>query len=244
VARLASDFHQAAQYLRAAGTRLQFFILPKEGALLAKGLAAAVKQRYREMATPLGPVSALVARRGKRAGKISGRPAKQPVVPAPLFTIIAHSIMLAQRRRLAWRVSVDPTAIYPQATLRFPRGVPLGFLAWVHEGRRGAIVPMTNLMGTYLRGLREGWAGYRKRVTPGKKGHGPTGVSGGRTRMGGKKIALFPPERPVWSYVINTGITPLLVRAVRNISIELIKLAQRHGGMPVSISGSITHTLP
>ena len=228
------QFKQVAEFLREVIPQLRKNILPRHAQTLAEQIQAKVRARYRTMATPLGATSTAVALRGKEKGAVSGRPAKRPIASAdPLFNRLAASLVTARLAPGHFRISIDPTAVYPQPTLRYPAGVPLGFLAWVHENRRGAVVPVTQLMLAYTRMLHEGRGGYgtrrrtkqarAKRIT-----HNP--VRG--------QLILFPPNRPVWSQVIAQQIPGLLQRMGKRIELDVMDLAKSYGGKPIRLISS------
>jgi hypothetical protein len=159
---------------------------------------------------------------------MSRRPAKRPVSDiGPLFVRLAKAVQTTRLSPLQFRVGIDPMARFPQGTLRFPRGVPLQFLAWVHENRKGAIVPVTNLMLSYTIMMREGRGGYgtRRRTAASRRNRIKTRSVKGR-------IAMFPPNRPVWSYVIAQRLPMLLERFGKAVQKDLMEMAIAHGGRP------------
>jgi len=228
--RAFQGFSNLNRFLRSIGPTLRDKILPQRCQLLAHSIETTVVQRYLNQATQLGATSMLVAQRGKEHGALSRRPAKRPVGTQPLFHILASSVRTARLQPGRFRIHVDPSSVYKQGTLRYPQGVPLGFLAWTHENQRGSFAPITRLMVTYLMALRSGKGGYgtRRRTKASRN----SAVRTNSMSMSAGIVVLFPPKRPVWGYVIATQLPKLLNRFGGLVLQDVMKEAMRFGGRP------------
>ena len=105
---------------------------------------------------------------------------------------------MMKMRRPGWRIQVDPRAKHPHKTRTFKGGVPLWLIAYQQEARKPQSVPVTHLMRTSIRIIREGRGGYgtRKRTRRSKLNQIRSNF-----RTGGN-IILQPPMRPVWAPTI------------------------------------------
>jgi len=202
-------------------------ILPRHAEILAQTLRSQVSERYRSFDGSPSGFGLEVLRYGKEKGKLSGRPAKKPVLlPGGIMSMIASNIEMRKLGRRSFRVHVAQSAKHPHGTLRFPRGVPLWLIAYMQESRRPVAMNMTHLMRAYIIMLREGRGGYGTRKTKRFiQRNFPTGTT----------FVVTPPDRPVWSFVIQRRLPKLLILTAQAISVDLVKLAVKYGGKPMQI---------
>ena len=202
-------------------------ILPKHAERLAHAVQLQIAERYRTFDGSPGGFGLMVAQYGKEKGKLSGRPAKKPaLLPGGIMAMIGASIERRKFGRGSFRVHVAQSAMHPQASLRFPRGVPLWLIAYMQESRRPVAMNMTHLMRAYIIMLREGRGGYGTRKTKRFiQRNFPTGTT----------FVVTPPDRPVWSFVIQRRLPKLLILTAQAISVDLVKLAVKYGGKPMQI---------
>ena len=126
----------------------------------------------------------------------------------------------------SFRVHVAQSAKHPHASAKFPQGVPLWLIAYMQESRRPVAMSMTHLMRAYIIMMREGRGGYGTRKTK---------RFIRRNFSTGTSFVVTPPDRPVWSYVIERRLPKLLKLTGQAISVDLVKLAVRYGGKPMQV---------
>jgi len=147
-----------------------------------------VRAEYRNYSEP----PAGLARKAITAGKAKGavRPARMPRSPQSNMTFLSRAV-IATRTATGYKIHVDPSRHHPDATLKFPAGVPLNLLAHWTENPTPRVISMTLRMFGYLKELRRGRAG------PGRH----KGRFHHADRKTSEVIVFNPKQRPVWRNV-------------------------------------------
>ena len=198
---------------------------------MARETRVEVQRRYQTFSEPPSGISLQILTRGKEYGPVSGRPSRRPLGAESIMSRLSSNVTLTStsfRRMPLHRIQIDPKAKHPHGSLMHPRGVPLAFLAYMQESRTPSAMPVTHLMRTYLRIIREGRGGYgtRKRTKRASTWQ--------RNFPTGRMIVIIPPHRPVWSYVIQNRLPRLMARFAVRLSKRIQRLAQQHDGKPRS----------
>lgn len=193
---------------------------------LAQLINNQVKGQYYSLAKPPTGVELSVMQRGKESGPLSGRPAKYPIGSSSIMSVLGSNVVTLAEGKAAYRIQIDPAVLLNQAKKTkiadYSAGVPLGLIAWWIENRRGATVPVTWLMEVYQRILREGRGGYETRKMDRPIKTNP---------LRGGTIAMFPPDLPVWRYVLDRLEKTAQVVA-KDIAQQLQAVGKAHGGVP------------
>ncbi len=161
---------------------------------LAQLVTNQVKARYYEFNKPPRGVSLTILTRGKEIGPLSNRPARVGLGAESVMGRLARNVVLTHIAKKHKRVEINPAALHPHGSLKWPGGVPLSLIAWWQENRISQTMPMTILMNAYLQMMLDKRGGFGERKTS-------KYIKTNRPLRG--SVVITPPDRPVWKYVIE-----------------------------------------